>query len=97
MPSSDMVSIPAGDFWMGRYHLWLIDEIGWQARDRMDDRPMHLVYLDAFLIDRYEVTNGNYARFVEETNHRAPFHWRKRNVPEEKPRMPVYNVRKASR
>ncbi len=91
-PPSDMVSIPAGDFWMGRYHMWLIDEIGWQTRDRMDDRPMHLVYLDAFLIDRYEVTNGDYARFVEETRHRAPFHWRKGNVPEEKPRMPVYNV-----
>jgi len=91
-PPSDMVSIPAGDFWMGRYHMWLIDEIGWQTRDRMDDRPMHLVYLDTFLIDRYEVTNGDYARFVEETRHRVPFHWRKGNVPEEKPRMPAYNV-----
>src|SRR5262245_40493182 len=29
-----MAHIPAGDYWMGRTRLWLMDEIGWQLRDR---------------------------------------------------------------
>ena len=91
-PPPDMALVPAGDFWMGRYRLWLIDEIGWMTRDRLDDRPLHLVYLDAFYIDRYEVTNGAYALFVSETGHRIPFHWKKGNLPADKPYLPVYNV-----
>ena len=67
-----MVSVPAGDFWMGRTRLWLMDEIGWQIRDRYDDRPVHRVSLDAFSMDRYEVTNGDYAAFVEGDRRDSP-------------------------
>lgn len=88
----DMAVVPAGDFWMGRYRMWLLDEIGWQTEIRMDDRPMHLVHVDAFAIDRTEVTNRDYGRFVEATGHRIPFHWRKGDPPREEPRLPVYNV-----
>ena len=84
--------VPAGDFWMGRHRLWFIDEIGWQAEVRMDDRPEHLVYLETFAIDRHEVTNEAYRRFVEETGHRAPFHWRRGQPERARPRLPVYNV-----
>jgi len=87
-----MALIPAGDFWMGRNHLWLIEEIGWQALDRMDDRPLHLVYLDAFYIDHREVSNAQYAEFVEAADHRPPYHWAKGDVPREAPGLPVYNV-----
>ena len=52
-----MVLIPAGEFQMG-------SDIG----DR-DEKPVHTVYLDAFYIDRYEVTLGEYKRFVAATNH----------------------------
>lgn len=90
--TEEMSVVPAGEFWMGRYRLWLIDEIGWQTEIRMDDRPMHLVELDAFAIDRTEVTNAEYARFVEATGHRPPFHWRKGDPPHDQPRLPVYNV-----
>jgi len=55
-----MVVIPAGAFWMGR------DD----GND--DEHPRHRVELDAYAIDRYEVTNALYQRFVAATNHRAP-------------------------
>ena len=53
-----MVLVPAGEFVMGN-----------QAEE---DAPPHRVYLDAFYIDRHEVTNGRYLKFVEATRHRAP-------------------------
>ncbi len=49
----DMVLIPAGEFIMG------IDD------QRDDCRPQHKVYLPAFYIDRYEVTNAQYYEFLE--------------------------------
>jgi len=39
-----------------------------------DEQPQRLVYLASFWIDRYEVTNDAYARFVQTTGHRAPAH-----------------------
>jgi len=57
---SPMVLVPAGEFLMGN-----------QAEE---DAPPHRVYLDAFYIDRHEVTNGRYLKFVEATRHRAPQH-----------------------
>jgi formylglycine-generating enzyme required for sulfatase activity len=42
-----MVLIPAGDFQMG-------------SNDHDDEKPIHTVYLDAFYIDIYEVTNAQY-------------------------------------
>lgn len=89
---SDMVLIPAGEFWQGRVYYTLIDELGMLARARMDDLPSHQVYLDAFLIDKYEVTNGDYLRFVEATKHRKPFHWVGGKIPDKQEKFPVYNV-----
>ncbi len=37
-----------------------------------DEQPQRLVYTATFWIDHYEVTNDNYARFVQATGHRAP-------------------------
>ena len=55
-PSSgvgDMVLIPAGAFQMG------------STEGDSDERPVHTVYLDAFYMDKYEVTNAAYKRFVD--------------------------------
>ena len=49
----DMVLIPAGPFIMG------IDGI------KREQRPSHKVYVDAFYIDRYEVTNAQYYEFLD--------------------------------
>src|SRR6266542_2935027 len=77
----EMAQIPAGEFWMGRAFNWLLDELGMHLRMRLDDQPVHLVYLDAFWIDKYEVSNQDYARFVQATGHRKPFHWIGGKVP----------------
>ena len=64
--TAPMVLIPAGEFQMGSdYHT-----IGNAAT-----RPMHVVYLDAFYIDKYEVTLGQYNQFVRATNYRPLPDW----------------------
>ena len=35
----NMSLVPAGEFWMGRTHFFLVDAIGWYERDRQDDTP----------------------------------------------------------
>ena len=42
----------------------------WNERGGFDERPERTIYLDGFLIDRYEVTNAQYAAFVKATGHR---------------------------
>ncbi|MYF99773.1 TonB family protein [Candidatus Poribacteria bacterium] len=49
----DMVLIPAGEFQMG------------SSDGSLDEKPIHAVYLDAYYIDRFEVTNGQYKQFVD--------------------------------
>ena len=58
----------------------------------MDDFPAHKVYLDAFYIDKTEVTNADYARFVETTGATKPWHWPKGRIPQGEERFPIYNV-----
>jgi iron(II)-dependent oxidoreductase len=87
-----MAPIPAGEFWMGRSYNWLLDELGMHLRVRLDDQPVHSVYLDAYWIDKYEVSNQDYARFVQATGHRKPFHWIGGKVPAGQEKFPVYNV-----
>ena len=56
----EMVLIPTGEFEMG-------------SNDGDDDeKPVHTVFVDAFYIDIYEVTNAQYKKFVEATGHREP-------------------------
>jgi len=60
---AEMVLVPAGEFWMG-------------SDDGSDDeKPRHHVDLDAYYIDRYEITNGLYQRFMEATNRAVPRFW----------------------
>ena len=49
----EMVLIPAGEFVMG-------SEEGY-----IDEKPVHTVYMDAYYIDKYEVTNGLYELCVQ--------------------------------
>jgi formylglycine-generating enzyme required for sulfatase activity len=91
----ERVIVPAGEFWMGRSRLWLMDEIGWQLRERFDDRPVHRVRLSAFAIDARETTNADYAAFLNSAAGKTvepPFHWGGRTPPPGKERHPVYNV-----
>ncbi|HPH98191.1 MAG TPA: SUMF1/EgtB/PvdO family nonheme iron enzyme [Anaerolineaceae bacterium] len=47
----EQVYVPAGEFQMG-------------SDKEFDENPLHTVYLDAYWIDKYEVTNAQYARCV---------------------------------
>jgi sulfatase modifying factor 1 len=47
---SVMIYIPAGEFRMG-------------SKDYKNEKPIHEVYLDAYYIDKYEVTVGQYRQF----------------------------------
>jgi len=88
----ELIFIPAGEFWLGRVHRNLLDELNWRARPRMDDQPAHLVYIDSFHIDQYEVTNEGYAAFIEATGREGPYHWVEGEIPVDQDRFPVYNV-----
>lgn len=62
---AEMVLIPAGQFLMGSND--------GDARD--DEKPVHSVYLDAFCMDKYEVTIGKYKQFIRATGHRSLPDW----------------------
>ncbi|MBM3797619.1 MAG: formylglycine-generating enzyme family protein [Acidobacteria bacterium] len=85
---ADMALIPAGEFLMGRSKATPDDKTKMRPIVLLDDRPVHKVTLDAFYLDKTEVTNAQYAAFVKATKHPAPYHW-KEAVP---PDLPVFNV-----
>ena len=70
-----MALIPAGEFWMGRTHTGSLEQAIILERDRRDDQPAHRIHVDAFALDTHEVTNADYARFVEATRAARPWHW----------------------
>jgi len=74
------VPIPAGDFVMG-------SEDG-----RENERPAHAVYLDAYELDRFEVTNAQYRRFMLATGHRPPRYWTGEAYPVGQADYPVVGV-----
>ena len=90
-----MVQIPAGKFWMGRNHAVDNDADDNMPRAWRDDRPANNIYLDAFYLDKYEVTNTEYARFVEVTGGKGgkvPWHWLHGKVPAGDEKQAVSNV-----
>ena len=88
----DMVLIPDGDFWMGRSQTLWRDAFDVVPRAKMDDRPANLIHLDAFYLDKYEVTNADYARFLEATGGEPPWHWLRGNIRSGLETQAVFNV-----
>lgn len=60
---AEMMLIPAGNFQMGSDDDW------------REEKPAHRVYLDAFYMDKYEVTNAQYRKFMDATGYEAPKFW----------------------
>ena len=63
--SEPMVLIPAGEFQLGG------------DSGEANEMPVHTVYVDAFYIDAYPVTNADYKKFVD-----ANPEWQKHRIPE---------------
>lgn len=64
-----LVPIPAGVFRMG------------SADGAADEAPVHTVHLAGYRLDRCEVTNAQFQRFVEATGHRPAGPWRRGFAP----------------
>ena len=90
--SGGMVLIRAGEFQMG-------------SNTNANEKPVHTVYVDAFYIDRYEVTNEEYKMFLlanpqwQKGNIERRFHdgnylkdWTRNSFPAGKDDHPVVNV-----
>jgi eukaryotic-like serine/threonine-protein kinase len=54
-----LVVVPAGDFQMG------------SDTEDSNEKPLHTVYLDAFWIDKTDVTNAQFAQFVNDSGYKT--------------------------
>lgn len=77
-----MVVIPAGPFTMGTN----------MPQADPQNGPQHVVNLPAFKMDKYLVTNAQYARFVAATGYRAPLDWKDGKIPKGRKLHPVTMV-----
>ena len=91
-----MVFIPAGEFVMGSDDEdteGLAKEFGLRKGDfYADEKPMRKVFVDDFFIDRFEVANSEYKRFLEVNSYNPPQHWEEGRYPDGTGRHPVNNV-----
>ena len=64
-----MTWIPGGEFSMGAQDPPDMDQdqVGMQATE--DSRPVHRVYVDGFWMDRTDVTNAQFAKFIAATHY----------------------------
>jgi formylglycine-generating enzyme required for sulfatase activity len=62
----------------------------WSAEAFHDEGPAHMVFLDSYLIDRFEVSNKDYGDFMRQANHPAPAYWDDPRL--NKPEQPVVGV-----
>lgn len=54
--------------------------------------PRHRVTVKPFLLSKYEVTNGQYQKFVAATDHAPPTYWKGKTAPPGKEKHPVVDV-----
>ena len=75
---AEMVLIPAGEFLMG------------SDDDEADEKPVHPVYVDAFYMDKYLVTNAQYKVFVDANPQwRKDLYWNGGSYPDGKGNHPI--------
>ena len=56
------------------------------------DQPAHSTQVSAFFIDRTEVTNAQYKKFIDATGHPAPVVWKNGSYPAGDDRLPITEV-----
>lgn len=70
-----MVGVPAGEFVMGIDQgdiAKITRDIGGQENELMSALPRHKVNLGGFFIDKFEVTNNEYKKFMDAAGHNPP-------------------------
>lgn len=77
---SVQVVVPAGYFTFG------------SNTSNINEQPQRQVFVDTFLIDVYEVTNDQYAAFIQATGHAAPSGWINKFYPMGQARYPVTGI-----
>jgi len=92
---AEMILIPAGKFAYGANQQEIKDVVarlksGWDQIIYPSEHPRQEKTLPAFYIDRYEVTNERFNRFVQATKHRLPQYSRYPQL--NAPRQPVVGV-----
>jgi len=82
-PPAGMIYIPGGRFAMGS-----------NASTDPGERPEHQVEVGPFFIDKYEVTNEEYRRFLDANPkyHHFPATWEHGKFPEERAKFPVTGI-----
>ena len=78
----EMVLIPAGEVTFGTN-----EKTGLSSGNEAD---LQFVFVDEFYIDKYEVTNAQYAKFLTATGHRVPKFWNNPSL--NAPDQPVVGV-----
>ena len=66
---ASMVLVPAGDFMMG------------SDKGDDDEKPVHRVQVDSFYIDKFEVTNGKFAKFIDAIKGEPPWGFDDKDTP----------------
>ncbi len=79
-PPSDMVMIESGEFVMG------------SNTKGSNENPERKVWLNDYFMDKYEVTNEAYLRFVKQIKHEEPKDWQVYGYMEDKKNHPVVFV-----
>ncbi|GJL56821.1 MAG: hypothetical protein NPIRA02_39530 [Nitrospirales bacterium] len=62
----------------------------WSREAFHDEGPVHWVVTDAYLIDKYEVSNDKFEKFMKATGHPSPAYWDDPRL--NKPEQPVVGV-----
>jgi formylglycine-generating enzyme required for sulfatase activity len=92
----DVALVPAGEFWMGidKYDLkHIAQKIGGEKRFHRNESPRHKVEVAAYYIDKYEVTNAQYKKFVDAVKREVlPDDWESGDYPAGKADFPVAYV-----
>lgn len=82
----NMIAIPGGTFNMGR------EDKPATTEDSYNQWPAHTVRVESFYIGRTEVSNSEYAVFLDNTNYARPVGWPQKGAPPGKELWPVTNV-----
>ena len=88
----EMIYIPSGHFLFGTNKKDEMAEalsLGIPKPWYADETPRQKIFLKGFYIDKFEVTNERYKRYVDDLGAAPPENWKKNNFPEGKNKEPV--------